>query len=84
MKNPKLVGEIVKAVSLAIKKPVTVKIRKGFGAEDRNAVEIAKIIEGNGGAYPRSSALIVIVVTIPRQSRGPSWCEPLKAAERGR
>lgn len=23
-------------------------------------------------------------VTIPRQSRGPSWCEPLKAAERGR
>ncbi len=24
------------------------------------------------------------IVTIPRQSRGPSWCEPLKAAERGR
>lgn len=50
MKNPKLVGEIVKAVSSAIKKPVTVKIRKGFGMDDRNAVEIAKIIEENGGA----------------------------------
>lgn len=50
MKNPKLVGEIVKAVSGAIQKPVTVKIRKGFGELDRNAVEIAKIIEDNGGA----------------------------------
>ncbi len=50
MKNPKLVGEIVKAMVSAIEKPVTVKIRKGFGGEDRNAVEIAKIIEANGGA----------------------------------
>lgn len=50
MKNPKLVGEIVKAVSLAIKKPVSVKIRKGFGMDDRNASEIAKVIEANGGA----------------------------------
>ena len=50
MKNPKLVGEIVKAIVSAIEKPVTVKIRKGFGVEDRNAVEIAKIIEANGGA----------------------------------
>lgn len=50
MKNPKLVGEIVKAIATAIKKPVTVKIRKGFGMDDRNAVEIAKIIEDNGGA----------------------------------
>lgn len=50
MKNPKLAGEIVKAVSGAIQKPVTVKIRKGFGAEDANAPLIAKIIEDNGGA----------------------------------
>jgi len=50
MKNPKLVGEIVKAVVTAIEKPVTVKIRKGFGVDDRNAVEIAKIIEHNGAA----------------------------------
>lgn len=30
MKNPKLAGEIVERVSRAVKKPVTVKIRKGF------------------------------------------------------
>ena len=50
MKNPKLVGEIVKKVSSSIKKPVTVKIRKGFDDEHVNAVEIAKIAEDNGAA----------------------------------
>ncbi|MBS6196472.1 MAG: tRNA dihydrouridine synthase DusB [Clostridiales bacterium] len=50
MKNPKLVGEIVSAVSKAIRKPLTVKIRKGFDEDNINAVEIAKIIEASGGA----------------------------------
>ena len=50
MKNPELVHEIVSAVSKAIKKPVTVKIRKGFDDDNINAVEIAKIIEDAGGA----------------------------------
>jgi len=50
MKNPKLVGEIVYAVSHAVKKPVTVKIRKGFDDNTVNAVEIAKIAEANGAA----------------------------------
>lgn len=50
MKNPKLVGEIVTAVAKAIKKPLTVKIRKGFDEEHVNAVEIAKIIEDSGAA----------------------------------
>lgn len=50
MKNPKLVREIVTAVSKAIKKPVTVKIRKGFTEDSVNAVEIAKIIEDSGAA----------------------------------
>ena len=45
MKNPKLVYELVSATVKAIKKPVTVKIRKGFDDEHINAVEIAKIIE---------------------------------------
>lgn len=48
MLNPKLVGEIVKAVSKASEKPVTVKIRKGWDTEHVNAVEIAKIAEENG------------------------------------
>lgn len=50
MQNPKLVHEIVSKVSKAIRKPVTVKIRKGFNDESVNAVEIAKIIEDAGGA----------------------------------
>ena len=50
MKNPKLVGEIVSKVSKAIKKPLTVKIRKGFTEKSVNAVEIAKIVEDAGAS----------------------------------
>ncbi|MCR5792565.1 MAG: tRNA dihydrouridine synthase DusB [Lachnospiraceae bacterium] len=50
MKNPKLAGEIVRRITNKIKKPVTVKIRKGFGENDNNAVEVAKILEANGAA----------------------------------
>lgn len=50
MKNPKLVHEIVHKVSRAIKKPLTVKIRKGFTEDSVNAVEIAKILEDAGAA----------------------------------
>ena len=50
MKDPKLVGKIVYAISSAIKKPLTVKIRKGFTESAANAVEIAKIAEANGAA----------------------------------
>lgn len=50
LQNPKQIGQIVHAVSHAISKPLTIKIRKGFGKEDCNAVEIAKVIEDNGAA----------------------------------
>lgn len=50
MKDPKLIGDIVRMMSSAIKKPVTVKIRKGFHDDCVNAVEVAKIAEGNGAA----------------------------------
>lgn len=50
MKNPKLVEEIVTKTVKAIKKPVTIKIRKGFDDENINAVEIAKIAEASGAA----------------------------------
>ena len=50
MKNPELVGEIVSAMTNILEKPVTVKIRKGFGMDDANAPEIAKIIEQSGAA----------------------------------
>lgn len=50
MKNPKLVKEILGGLVKAVKKPVTVKIRKGFDDSCINAVEIAKIAEGCGVA----------------------------------
>ena len=50
MMDPKLAGEIIHAVSHAVKKPVTVKIRKGYDDEHVNAVEIAQIAEENGAA----------------------------------
>ena len=50
MNQPKQVYEIVKKTVKAIRKPVTVKIRKGFNDESINAVEIAKIIEDAGAS----------------------------------
>lgn len=50
MKNPKLAGEIIEATAKAIKKPVTVKIRKGFDDAHVNAVEIAHIAQESGAA----------------------------------
>ena len=50
LKNPKKVGEIIKAVVEAVKVPVTVKIRSGWDANSINAVEIAKIAEANGAS----------------------------------
>ncbi len=50
MKNPKLAEEIITKMVKAVKKPVTVKIRKGFDEAHLNAVEIAKIAEASGAA----------------------------------
>ena len=50
MKQPRLVYEIVSKTVKAIKKPVTIKIRKGFDDAHVNAVEIAKIAEDAGAA----------------------------------
>lgn len=50
MKNPRLCGEIVKAVTAVADIPVTVKIRKGWDDDSVNAVEVAKICESAGAA----------------------------------
>ena len=50
MKNPKLIEQIVKAVSQATDKPVTVKIRKGFTEKSINAVECALAAQEGGAA----------------------------------
>lgn len=48
MKNPILAGRIIEAVAKQSKKPVTVKIRKGWDDTQINAVEFAKILEASG------------------------------------
>ena len=50
MNNPKLAGEIIEKMTKAVKKPVTVKFRKGFGKDDNTAVEFAKVAEAAGAA----------------------------------
>lgn len=48
MRNPKLAEEVLKSVVKNSKKPVTLKIRKGWDDNNINAVEIAKIAEASG------------------------------------
>ena len=50
MKDPLLAGKIIEQTVKAIKKPVTVKIRKGFDEEHINAVEMAHFAEESGAA----------------------------------
>ena len=50
MKNPVLAGQIIEQTVKAIKKPVTVKIRKGFDEEHVNAVEMAHVAQESGAA----------------------------------
>ncbi len=51
MRDPVLAGKLIEAlVSSAGSRPVTVKIRKGFGEEDANAPEIAYIAQESGAS----------------------------------
>lgn len=50
MKNPERAKEVLTAMVKAVKKPVTVKFRKGFNDLSVNAVEFAKIAESCGVA----------------------------------
>ncbi len=50
MKNPELAEKILSAMVKAVKKPVTVKFRKGFNDTCVNAVEFAKMAEASGVA----------------------------------
>ena len=50
MKEPELIGKIVRAMADAVKLPVTVKIRAGWDESSINAVEVAQICEQAGAA----------------------------------
>ena len=50
MREPELAADIVRAVTRAVKLPVTVKFRSGWDAEHINAVEFAKRMEDAGAS----------------------------------
>lgn len=50
LKQPDLVGKLVKAAVEATNKPVTAKVRIGWSADTINGVEIAQIIEAAGAS----------------------------------
>ena len=71
LKRKNKIAEIVKEVSSAVKKPISVKIRQGF---DKNqAVEIAKLCEKNG-----ANAIIVHARTVEQGYSGKAKWEIIK------
>lgn len=65
LKRKNKIAEIVREVSNAIKKPLTVKIRSGINKNNINAIEIAKICEENG-----ASAIIIHARTVEQGYSG--------------
>lgn len=60
MRDPKLAGQIVRAVRATIKIPVSVKIRSGWNETEINYLEMGKILEDSGAdaiaLHPRTRA----------------------------
>ena len=48
LRDPELVTRILSAVVAAVEVPVTLKMRTGWDAKNRNALQIARIAEGSG------------------------------------
>ena len=48
LKEPELVERIFTTMTKALRKPVTVKLRKGFSSDGTEAYEIARILEASG------------------------------------
>lgn len=59
MKNPKLCGDIVRAINSVTDKPVTVKIRIGFDSKHMNFLDVIKEVSEAGAAmvaiHPRTT-----------------------------
>ncbi|MBO5909216.1 MAG: tRNA dihydrouridine synthase DusB [Clostridia bacterium] len=50
MKDPQLAARVVEAVVNAVKIPVTVKMRAGWDEKNKNAVEVARLVESAGAS----------------------------------
>jgi tRNA-dihydrouridine synthase B len=77
MQKPALVREIVREIRKASKKPVTVKIRKGWDKSSANTVEIASICEEEG-----ASAVTVHGRTRDQQYSGETDLECIREVKR--
>lgn len=51
LKDPKLLGDVVREVVRKANVPVSVKIRAGWDEDSINAAEVAKVIEAEGGQW---------------------------------
>jgi len=71
LKRKNKIAEIVKEVSSAVKKPLTVKIRSGWN--ENQAIEIAKLCEKNG-----ANAIIVHARTVEQGYSGKAKWEIIK------
>ena len=78
MREPELIGRIVRAVADAADRPVTVKIRAGWDGESVNAVEVARICEQAGAA-----AIAVHGRTRVQQYAGRADWNVIRAVKRG-
>ena len=67
MKNPGRAREVLAAMVKAVKKPVTVKFRKGFNDLSVNAVEFAKMAERCGVAAVAVHGLSLIDIWKPTE-----------------
>ncbi|MFT4312868.1 MAG: tRNA dihydrouridine synthase DusB [Candidatus Woesearchaeota archaeon] len=50
LKEPQKIGDFIRQLSRAVKKPVTIKIRAGIDDQHINALEVAKIVEEAGAS----------------------------------
>ncbi len=51
LREPKLVEKILTSMSRVLHKPLSIKIRKGFGRDEKQAPEIARIAEASGVSF---------------------------------
>ena len=65
MRDPEKIGQIVSAMTKVLHKPVTIKIRKGFSADQINAVEVAKRAEDAGAAVSTEELDATAVLSQP-------------------
>jgi tRNA-dihydrouridine synthase B len=74
MRDPPTLGAIASSVVRAIDVPVTAKIRLGWSASEKNAVEVARVLEGAG-----VQAICVHARTREQGHSGPTDLESLAA-----